>query len=189
MVGGEDPLVVLCEGRHRVKNPTATLVVANAESLRSLLELLLGSSKVTTHAQWIGRQRRQAASSAQTKRLEVTDARLTSGLRSVLRGVLGQRPVGQLRISLVKKIQLDKLEKSELTRVERKGKSIRRVLVNQQHPLWKATAQAARRRGATPIKHLAAALLVAWSRRPHELISTPECIQLLTLLADGSTPE
>ena len=198
VISGEDPLVVLCP--KEVKRPPAghhTLVVGDADQLRPLLQLLLAPGAVIEQARWAARRRREVTKSGGSgtgKPPQVTHDRMLSGLRSTLReairrGGVHLQPAEGLRLSMIKKIKLQALPRSELTRVERKGDKVNRVVVNSDHPLWKAAARAAAGAGATPIKHLTVALLGAWCRKPCQLLSSREVVRLLTVMASAAVGE
>ncbi len=190
VIAGDDPRVALCENELRRPPAGVTVVVGEAELLRPLLSLLLPAGAVADLARWVEQRQQKARKrkAASREPARVINDRLLSGLRATLRsalqGALGPGPT-QLRLSVIKKIKVQALPRAELTRVERRGDKVKRVVVNPEHALWKATARAAAGARATPIKHLAAALLAAWCRRPCEVISRMEVVRLLTALAEG----
>jgi hypothetical protein len=199
LTSGEDPLVVLCESS-KVSDPSGgevPLVIDDGQLIRPLLVSVLGQRSVVTYDRWRWKDRReekkQKKDTKQWKASSHTASdRALTGLRSTLRSI-GRAEGSPLSLSLLGRIQklqaggagggtTKDLGAGNLADVELRNDKPHRLLVNGEHPTYRAAAET----GPTPaaMLHLSVAYLADLARLDPPVLTHEQALALLGRLAE-----
>jgi hypothetical protein len=190
LISGEDPLVVLCESS-KVSDPgdsAVSLVIGDQQLMHPLLDSVLGQRSVVSYDRWRGKDRKQKKKQKEEDKRPGADAastRVLHGLRSALRDAIGRAEGSPLSLPLLGRIQAKNLGRAwGLGAVERSNDKVKRLLINADHPAYRATARAAAGSGPTPMLHLAAAYIADLARLDPPLLTCDQALALLGRLAE-----
>ena len=181
VIGGENPTIVVAAERVRKADTgAATMLIGDVDRMATLFTKLLPRRAVVDYLVWreAREQDEEKAAARREQQAEAAVRRLSSALKSALRGALDRRAGSKRTLSLISKLRFAELGRGDLITIH----ADERLTLNTSHRAWRAAGRVAAA-GGDAVTHLGGAVLADLVRSDCDLVSASELVAMVEHLA------